>query len=43
MGDIGKSGHVLAQLKALGVRLSIDDLAPAIRRSAVCAAFPWTP
>lgn len=25
MGDTEKSGHVLAQLKALGVRLSIDD------------------
>jgi PAS domain S-box-containing protein len=25
MGDAEKSGHVLAQLKALGVRLSIDD------------------
>jgi PAS domain S-box-containing protein len=25
MGDVEKSGHVLAQLKALGVRLSIDD------------------
>ena len=25
MGDAEKSGHILAQLKALGVRLSIDD------------------
>jgi len=25
MGDAEKSGHVLAQLKALGVRLSVDD------------------
>jgi len=25
MGDAEKSGHVLAQLRALGVRLSIDD------------------
>jgi EAL domain-containing protein (putative c-di-GMP-specific phosphodiesterase class I) len=25
MGDAEKSGHVLAQLQALGVRLSIDD------------------
>ncbi|MFY9905534.1 MAG: EAL domain-containing protein, partial [Terriglobales bacterium] len=25
MGDTEKSGHVLAQLKALGIRLSIDD------------------